>query len=59
MIPNARKSWRTLLLVPILLALLGLSPLFGIRAPVASTHSGVFAMKCVCGSAVRSTQDHR
>lgn len=54
MIANARKStpcqsWRTWFIVPLLLALLCVSPLLGLRAPVASTHGGAVAMKCVCG----------
>jgi hypothetical protein len=59
MIPNSRKPWQRLLILPLLLAILGLSPLIGVRAPVAASHNGVIAMKCVCGSAVRSTRDIR
>lgn len=59
MISNSRKPWRTLLILPLLLAILGLSPLIGVRAPVAASHNGVIAMKCVCGSAVRSIGDFR
>ena len=49
MIAIARKSGRKLLLVLLLMAMLGLSPLLGVRAPAAASHSGVIAMKCVCG----------
>ncbi len=50
MIPDSRKSWKTLLIVPLLLALLALAPLLGVKAPpAAASHSGVIAMKCVCG----------
>jgi hypothetical protein len=59
MIPNPRKSWRRLLILPLLLAILGLTPLIGARAPAAASHNGVMAMKCICGSAVRANGDLR
>jgi uncharacterized membrane protein AbrB (regulator of aidB expression) len=55
MIPNSRKSWRFMLVVPLLVAMLALSQLLGLRAPAVASHSGALAMMCGCGSAVQHT----
>ena len=59
MIPNLRKRLKTLLIVPLLLALLAMAPLLGGRTTSTASHGGVIAMKCVCGSAARAVVDSR